>query len=314
MNTQDQSGRSESHLTKTPSREREVSVLSGWLMLPVNLGLVGLGIFLFIRSIYEVEALGQSFPVLKFVAGILILVLGILFFIGHFTLQPNQARVLILFGAYHGTVKKSGFHWANPFYSKGTKVSLRAHNFSTEKVKVNDKRGNPIEIGAVVVWRVQDTAQATFDVEDYEEYVDVQSESAVRHLASSYAYDQGEEDEITLRSNADEVSATLKEELQDRLSKAGVIVEEARLTHLAYAPEIAQAMLRRQQAEAIIAARTKIVHGAVSMVEMALHDLTEKKVVEFDDERRAAMVSNLLVVLCGESEVTPVVNTGTLYA
>jgi regulator of protease activity HflC (stomatin/prohibitin superfamily) len=166
----------------------------------------------------------------------------------------------------------------------------------------------------VVVWRVRDTAQATFDVEDYEEYVDVQSESAVRHLAGTYAYDQGEVEEPTLRSNADEISTTLKAELQERLAKAGVVVEEARLTHLAYAPEIAQAMLRRQQAEAIIAARKKIVHGAVSMVEMALQDLAEKEVVQLDEERKAAMVSNLLVVLCGESDVTPVVNTGTLYA
>lgn len=299
---------------KSPSREHEVTAVNGWIMLIVNLALVALGPFLFVRSIYEVEALHRSFPAIKFVAGILCLILGIIFLIGHFTLQPNQSRVQILFGAYHGTVKKSGFHWANPFYSKRTKVSLRSHNFSTDKVKVNDKRGNPIEIGAVVVWRVHDTAQAVFDVEDYQEYVDVQSESAVRHLAGSYAYDQGEEDEVTLRSSADEVAATLMEELQQRLAKAGVTVEEARITHLAYAPEIAQAMLRRQQAEAIIAARTKIVHGAVSMVEMALEDLDRKNVVKLDDERRASMVSNLLVVLCGESEVTPVVNTGTLYS
>jgi regulator of protease activity HflC (stomatin/prohibitin superfamily) len=178
---------------------------------------------------------------------------------------------------------------------------------------VNDKQGNPIEIAAVVVWRVHDTAQATFDVEDFENYVRVQSESAIRHLASSYSYDHGEKDEVTLRSGVDEVSLSLKAELQARLDKAGVQIEEARLTHLAYAPEIAQAMLRRQQAEAVIAARQKIVHGAVSMVEMALKELAEKHVVQLDDERRAAMVSNLMVVLCGESEVHPVVNTGTLY-
>lgn len=311
MNTQDQINQTAS--AKSPSVEREVGALSGWPMLAINIALVVLGPSLVVRSIYELEALHQSFPAMKFIAGIVFLVLGIMMLIGHFTLQPNQARVQILFGAYHGTVKKSGFHWANPFYSKMSKVSLRSHNFSTDKVKVNDKNGNPIEIGAVVVWRVKNTAQAKFDVEDYQEYVDVQSESAVRHLASSYAYDQGEGDEITLRSNADEVAVTLKEELQRRLSKAGVVVEEARITHLAYAPEIAQVMLRRQQAEAIIAARKKIVHGAVSMVEMALDDLSAKKVVEFDDERRMAMVSNLLVVLCGESDVTPVVNTGTLY-
>lgn len=295
------------------SQESEVSVLSGWMMLGINLGSLLLAIYLLVTSIVQ-AAQTQQFPVARFVTAILLLLLAILFLTGHFTLQPNQARVLILFGAYKGTVRTSGFHWANPFYANGTKVSLRAHNFNTEKLKVNDKRGNPIEIAAVVVWRVKDTAQASFDVEDYQEYVDVQSESAVRHLAGSYAYDQGEEDEITLRSDADEVSATLKTELQERLAKAGVVVEEARLTHLAYAPEIAQAMLRRQQAEAIIAARKKIVHGAVSMVEMALQDLAAKEVVALDEERKASMVSNLLVVLCAESEVTPVVNTGTLYS
>ena len=176
---------------KVPSREHEVSAINGWIMLVINLALIVTGAFLFVRSIYEAEALRQGFPVVKFVAGIVCEFLGVIFLIGHFTLQPNQARVQILFGAYHGTIRKSGFHWANPFYSKRTKVSLRSHNFSTEKVKVNDKRGNPIEIGAVVVWRVHETAQAMFDVEDYQEYVDVQSESAVRHLAGSYAYDQG---------------------------------------------------------------------------------------------------------------------------
>jgi regulator of protease activity HflC (stomatin/prohibitin superfamily) len=193
------------------------------------------------------------------------------------------------------------------------KVSLRVRNFSSETLKVNDKRGNPVEIAAVVVWRVQDTAQAMFDVQDFENYVRVQSESALRHLASLYAYDQGDVDEVTLLSGVDEVSLALKKELQVRLAKAGVEVDEARLTHLAYAPEIAQAMLRRQQAEAVIAARQKIVHGAVSMVDMALKDLANKHVVELDDERKAAMVSNLMVVLCGDSEVHPVVNTGSLY-
>jgi regulator of protease activity HflC (stomatin/prohibitin superfamily) len=186
-------------------------------------------------------------------------------------------------------------------------------NLLSDRLKVNDKRGNPIEIAAVIVWRVHDTAQAVFDVDDYENYVRIQSESAIRHLASGYAYDHGEEHEVTLQSGVDEVSEALRKELQIRLNKAGVEVEEARLTHLAYAPEIAQAMLRRQQAEAVIAARQKIVHGAVSMVDMALKDLAEKRVVTLDDERKAAMVSNLMVVLCGESEVHPVVNTGTLY-
>jgi regulator of protease activity HflC (stomatin/prohibitin superfamily) len=251
--------------------------------------------------------------VLALVGSITTVVVGIVFLCGHFTLQPNEARVLILFGDYQGTVRKSGFHWTNPFNSK-LRVSLRSRNLEGARLKVNDKNGNPIEIAAVVVWRVNETAQAIFDVQSYEEYVRVQSESAVRHLANSYAYDHGEEGEITLRSGVDEVSLALRDELHLRLAKAGVEVEEARLTHLAYAPEIAGAMLRRQQAEAIIAARQKIVHGAVSMVEMALNDLTNKQVVELDNERKAAMVSNLLVVLCGEHDATPVINTGTLYA
>jgi regulator of protease activity HflC (stomatin/prohibitin superfamily) len=294
------------------SKEREVSVMNGWLMLLVNLALIIGGVVWVVR--FAMQAAQHDSPHwLQLVAGLLVAILGIISSIGHFTLQPNQARVLLLFGAYKGTVRTSGFHWANPFYSRETRISLRSHNLNNEKLKVNDKRGNPIEIAAVVVWRIADTAQACFDVVDYEKYVMIQSESAVRHLASSYAYDHGEENEVTLRSGGDEVAVTLKKELQERLGKAGVLVEEARITHLAYAPEIAQVMLRRQQAEAVIAARQKIVHGAVSMVEMALRELAEKNVVKLDDERRAAMVSNLLVVLCGEAEVTPVVNTGTLY-
>lgn len=323
------------------SREHEVSAASGWLMLPVVLTLIVGSVVLFIYSIAAgVNATGQPYFWLMGLAA-LTEILGIILSVGLFTLQPNEARVLILFGAYKGTVRRSGFHWANPFYSNGPrpqglaaagksvgdagngtttrrgparhKVSLRARTFNGEKLKVNDKRGNPIEIGAVVVWRVNDTAQATFDVDDYEGYVRTQSESALRHLASCYAYDHGEDNEITLRSNVQDVSQALQVELHERLQKAGVLVEEARLTHLAYAPEIAQAMLRRQQAEAVIAARQKIVHGAVSMVEMALRELAEKQVLNLDDERKAAMVSNLLVVLCGEAEVTPVMNTGTLY-
>lgn len=261
---------------------------------------------------------------------------------GFFTLQPNEARVLVLFGSYKGTVRDSGFHWSNPFYSNGpartaaamaaaaskkegiaaildsktlgrNKISLRARTLNGDTLKVNDKRGNPIEIAAVVVWRVADTAQAMFDVDDYEKYVRTQSESALRHLASLYSYDDADGSDTTLRANVDEVSTALRAELQERLAKAGVVVDEARLTHLAYAPEIAQVMLRSQQAEAVIAARQKIVHGAVSMVEMALKQLADMSVVSLDDERRAAMVSNLMVVLCSESEVHPVVNTGTLY-
>lgn len=232
---------------------------------------------------------------------------------GFFTLQPNEAAVLILFGEYRGTVKKSGWHWGNPFYTK-KKVSLRSRNLNGERLKVNDQMGNPIEIAAVVVWHVDNTVEALFEVDNYIEYVKTQSESAIRHLAGMYPYDVTEEsDEISLRGSSNEVAEALKNELQERLAKAGVVVEEARLSHLAYAPEIAAAMLQRQQAAAIIAARQKIVEGAVGMVHMALHKLSEQDVVELDEERKAAMVSNLLVVLCGEKAAQPIINTGTLY-
>jgi regulator of protease activity HflC (stomatin/prohibitin superfamily) len=329
----------------TAAHEQVVRVQNGWVMLVLLLAAVLADIGLMVFSIKDgVETTGEPhFGLL--LPSILAVPMLIILMTGLFTLQPNQARVLVLFGAYKGTVRTAGFHWGNPFYSRGpqsassfqariaaakgiatappadqktlgmNKISLRARTLNGDKLKVNDKRGNPIEIAAVVVWRVEDTAQAMFDVDNYQNYVPIQSESALRHLASLYAYDHSEEDtEITLRSNVDEVSKSLRDELQERLGKAGVIVDEARLTHLAYAPEIAQAMLRRQQAEAVIAARTKIVQGAVSMVDMALKELAEKSVVQLDDERRAAMVSNLMVVLCGESEVHPVVNTGTLYA
>jgi regulator of protease activity HflC (stomatin/prohibitin superfamily) len=247
----------------------------------------------------------------------LLLVVAVLVLAGLFTLQPREAAILQLFGDYRGTNRTPGLRWTNPFYSR-RKVSLRARNLTGERLKVNDKRGNPIEIAAVVVWHVEDTAKAAFDVDAYETFVHVQSEAAVRHLASSFAYDRDETAagaaEPTLLGSGDVVAQALVGELQERLAKAGVVVEEARLTHLAYAPEIAQVMLRRQQAEAIIAARQKIVHGAVSMVEMALAELSAKRVVELDDERRAAMVSNLMTVLCAESEVQPVINTGTLYS
>lgn len=295
-----------------PSREVKVAVFNGWLMLIVNLTmLLGSLVWLILQL---VAAAQDNTPpnVYAMIGSILLIGLAGVLLGGHFTLQPNEARVLILFGAYHGTVRTSGFHWTNPFNQK-LRISLRARNLNGDKLKVNDKRGNPIEIAAVVVWRVRDTAQAFFDVDRYEEYVRIQSESAVRHLARSFAYDHGEENEITLQSGVGEVSANLQAELQERLAKAGVAVEEARLTHLAYAPEIASAMLRRQQAEAVIAARQKIVHGAVSMVDMALKELAEKDVIHLDEERKAAMVSNLLVVLCGEAEVHPVVNAGTLY-
>jgi regulator of protease activity HflC (stomatin/prohibitin superfamily) len=299
-------------LSRPASRERDVAVTSGWLMLPVVLVLLAAGLA---ATIYGASNGNPPLVIL----GIVLLVVFFISLAGFFTLQPNEARVLVLFGDYKGTVRKEGFHFGNPFYSNGAnwygrmKISLRSRNLNGERLKVNDKQGNPIEIAAVVVWRVQDTAQAMFDVNDYEEYVHIQSESAVRHLGSQYAYDHGEEHEITLRSGVDEVSEALQAELQIRLAPAGVVVEEARLTHLAYAPEVAQAMLRRQQAEAVLAARQKIVQGAVSMVEMALTDLARRGVVELDAERKAAMVSNLMVVLCSDSEAKPVINTGTLY-
>jgi hypothetical protein len=238
-------------------------------------------------------------------------------FKGFFTLQPKEAAVLTLFGAYRGTVKESGLRWTNPFFSRN-KISVRTRNLTGDTLKVNDKRGNPVEIAAAVVWQVEDTAQAVYEVDDYERYVQVQAETALRHLASRYAYDSGDTDtnehrEPTLRGSIDEVGEALMEELQARFSAAGVAVRDAKLTHLAYAPEIAQVMLRRQQAEAIISARTKIVHGAVSMVEAALNSLSERGIVNLDDERKAAMVSNLLVVLCSDKDAQPIINTGTLY-
>ena len=332
---------------KLASNERETTAVNGWVMLVVNIALFLGALAWLISTIVNAAKVNNPSLLLWMIPAFLLEILAVILLCGHFTLQPNEARVLILFGAYKGTVRTSGFWWANPFYSRSrgrvpvasgsvsseklkgaatqtqienllhralpTKISLRARNFNSEKLKVNDKRGNPIEIAAVIVWRVEDTAKAAFDVDDFESYVHIQSESAIRHIASLYAYDRGEEHEPTLRESADEVAAGLKKELQERLEKAGVVVGEARLTHLAYAPEIAQAMLRRQQAEAVIAARQKIVHGAVSMVDMALRELAEKNVVKLDDERKASMVSNLLVVLCGEAEVTPVINTGTLY-
>jgi regulator of protease activity HflC (stomatin/prohibitin superfamily) len=332
------------------SKEKEIKAMSGWPMLAAVIAIFVVSVVLFILAGVwgDSGSVGGAGIWTLIIIGIVLFTLGCFLSPGFFSLEPNETRVLVLFGRYKGTVRQGGFHWANPFYSNGPtvkmtdarsvdaaaavaaatkkgnsggapkkypryKVSVRARTLNMQKLKVNDRRGNPVEIAAVVVWRVQDTAQAVFHVENFERYVETQSETALRHLASSYAYDHGEENEITLRSNVDEVSQALKAELGERLSRAGVIVEEARLTHLAYAPEIAQAMLRRQQAEAVIDARQKIVHGAVSMVDMALRDLAEKGVVELDSERKAAMVSNLMVVLCGESEVHPVVNTGTLY-
>ena len=291
--------------------------VSGWVMLPTLIAAFVALAYVFYRFAYAASQVPhRTVPVAEIwgmvVCG-LVLAVFVILACGFFTLQPNEATVLLLFGSYKGTVRESGFHWANPFYHK-IKLSLRTRNFNTEKLKVNDLRGNPTDIAAVVVWRVHNTAQATFDIQDYSNYVHIQSEAALRHLASRYPYDTNVDNELSLRGSMDEVSRALQEELQERLGKAGVIVEEARLSHLAYAAEIAGAMLRRQQAEAIIAARKRIVEGAVGMVEMALEKLEAKKTVLLDDERKAAMVSNLLVVLCGEQAAQPVVNAGTLYS
>jgi len=235
---------------------------------------------------------------------------------GLYTLQPNEAAIVTLFGQYSGTDRAEGLRWANPFFIK-RRISLRARNLNSPALKVNDKRGNPVEIGAVIIWRVEDTAKARFEVDDVDLYVKLQSEAALRHVASLYAYDEADSDdpgEITLRGGLDDVALALKTELSARFSSAGVTVTDARLTHLAYAPEIAQVMLRRQQAEAVISARHKIVQGAVAMVEAALTALSERNVVVLDDERKAAMVSNLLVVLCGDKDTQPIINAGTLYS
>jgi regulator of protease activity HflC (stomatin/prohibitin superfamily) len=287
------------------SQERNASTMSGYPMLLVallTLVAIGLGIAL----------IGRKDDVL----GAALLVLGVLAFtfvlIGFYLLQPNQAAAMLLFGDYKGTDRTTGLRWRLPWLTR-TKISTRIHNITSDRVKVNDLRGNPVEIATNVVWRVTDTAQALFDVANYMEFVEIQIESAVRAIGARYPYDDIEHKELTLRGDADVVSGELERELQDRVARAGITVDECRLTHLAYAQEIAQAMLRRQQAEAVIAARQKIVIGAVSMVENALQLLSEKGVVELDDERRAAMVSNLMVVLCSERDTQPVVNAGSLY-
>ena len=254
--------------------------------------------------------LAQSVPGL--VVSVLASLIVLIMWAGLFMIHPNEAKVLQLFGKYVGTAHDPGLKWANPFFAK-TAVSTRVRNFESSKLKVNDSNGSPIEIAAVVVWKVFDTAEALFEVDDYEEFVQIQSESALRNLSTTFPYEPHEGEGLALRSNPVEIAQALREEIQDRLEQAGVTVIEARISHLAYAPEIANAMLRRQQASAIIAARTQIVKGAVSMVDMALDELRENHVVELDEERKAAMVSNLLVVLCGEEGAQPVLNTGTLY-
>jgi len=287
------------HLT----HERPGGGVNGGLMLLVFLALIAGAIFLLSHS--------QASP-LPGITGVVCIVLAVFTALGFYSLQPNQAVAITLFGDYKGTDRKSGLRWILFWYGR-RKISLRVRNVTSEMLKVNDKKGNPIEIAANVVWRVTDSAQALFDVDDYKAFVNIQIETALREVSRHYAYDHGEEDEPTLRNDAEAVSERLRDDLQTRTAVAGVSVDETHLMHLAYAPEIAGAMLRRQQAEAVIAARRTIVTGAVSMVETALQQLSERSVVELDEERKAAMVSNLLVILCGDRDAQPVVNTGSLY-
>jgi len=302
---------SDSHLPINASRERLASARSGYVMLAVFLVLLA-ATFASIASLASSADPGPG-TITAFLAFVLpAVIVQVLILSGFYMIQPNQAAAVTLFGSYRGTDRIAGLRWVWPWMAK-TKISVRSNNVVSEKLKVNDLRGNPIEIATNVVWRVADTAQALYDVDDYKTFVNVQIESAVRSIGSRYAYDDVEDAEITLRGSHTQVNAELRTELIERLQVAGLTVDECGLTHLAYAPEIAGAMLRRQQAEAVIGARRKLVEGAVSMVEMALAQLSEKNVVELDDERRAAMVSNLMVVLCGEREAQPVLNAGTLY-
>jgi regulator of protease activity HflC (stomatin/prohibitin superfamily) len=287
--------------------EKQFFPLSGWLMLMIAVIIIPIGIYMGIQV--------EQHRNIWMIIGLILLTVAFVFITsGFIAVEPNSSRVLNLFGKYVGSVKTNGFFWVNPFFTK-KKLSLRAVNFDTETMKVNDKHGNPIMIGAVVVWRVSDTFKATFEVDSYSEFVHTQSEAAIRKLAGAFAYDNLEDEnaEITLRSSSGEVSEMLEDEISQRLAMAGITVIEARISHLAYATEIASAMLQRQQATAIIAARSKIVEGAVGMVEMALDMLSKRGVVTLDDDKKAAMVSNLLVVLCGERAASPVLNTGTLH-
>jgi regulator of protease activity HflC (stomatin/prohibitin superfamily) len=286
-------------------REREYTALPGLPVAIVLLALIVLSAFEIVNGIR-----GES---LLLIAGAaLVLLLSIFLLTGLIVVNPNEAKVLQFFGRYAGTIKQPGLRWANPLYTK-KRISQRIRNFESAHLKVNDNEGNPIEIAAVVVWRVVDTAEAVFEVDDYNNYVKVQTEAALRNLATSYTYDTHDDTQMSLRANTAEIAEHMKKEIQDRLATAGVEVMEARISHLAYAQEIAQAMLQRQQAGAIIAARSRIVEGAVGMVEMALELLSKRDIVEFDNDRKAAMVSNLLVVLCGERATQPVINTGTIY-
>jgi regulator of protease activity HflC (stomatin/prohibitin superfamily) len=288
------------------STERPASTVNGILMLLIGMSLLIAG---------AVGVAQDPDSALRVVAGLSAATVGLLLLCGLYSLQPNEGMAIMLFGAYRGTDRKTGLRWVLPWYSR-KKISLRVRNLTSDKLKVNDRRGSPIEIAANVVWRVQDSAQALFDVDDYQAFVNIQVDTALRDIASHYAYDHGDETdvpELTLRADAEDVAGRLREELVGRVSVAGVAIDEARLAHLAYAPEIAGAMLKRQQAEAVLSARRLIVKGAVGMVESALADLNERGVVDLDEDRKAAMVSNLLVVLCADREAQPVVNTGTLY-
>jgi regulator of protease activity HflC (stomatin/prohibitin superfamily) len=285
--------------------EKPANKLNGYLMLFLSIAIMALSIYLLIVGI-DVDDAQILWVVIP------LMIISFLMLSGFIVVQPNDSRVLILFGKYTGTVRQSGFYWVNPFTSK-KHVSLRIRNFNSEKIKVNDLHGNPIEIAAVIVWRVVDSARAIFDVQNYEQFVAIQAETAIRTLASEYPYDTNEGEKESLRSSPTEVAENLQKELQTRLEVAGVTIVEARITHLAYAQEIAQAMLRRQQAQAIVAARFKIVEGAVGMVQQALQDLSDKNIVKLDEEKKAQMVNNLMVALVADHEAMPVINTGTLY-
>lgn len=300
---------SEEHTPMVRSRESAARGFNGFLMLAVTLVLTGVSGWGIPNGIWQIDAGGSAWLLLAAIFG---LFTSLFLWIGFYMIQPNQGAVITLFGEYRGTDRTEGLRWVWPWMGK-KKVSVRAHNIHSERIKINDKRGNPVDIACNVVWRVKDTAQAVFDVDDYKEFVNIQIEAGLRTVGARHPYDDFEENETTLRGSPDVVNSELQAEFNERLAPAGVVVDEASLTHLAYASEIAGAMLRRQQAEAVIAARAKLVMGAVSMVEMALEKLSADDIVHLDDERRAAMVSNLMVVLCGERDVNPVVNAGSLY-
>ncbi|HEY8976746.1 MAG TPA: SPFH domain-containing protein [Burkholderiaceae bacterium] len=311
--TSNLASRGASQPTRIEYSERRLTSMNGYAMFVLAVVLAVVALTCFVRIAEDMAA--ETVLLAHVLPGVLCVLVTAAIGAGLYTLQPNEAAIMTLFGQYAGTDRAEGLRWANPFLVK-RRISLRARNLNSPALKVNDRRGNPVEIGAVIIWRVEDTAKARFEVDDVDLYVKLQSEAALRHVASLYAYDEADSEdanEVTLRGGLDAVAAALIDELTARFASAGVVVSDARLTHLAYAPEIAQVMLRRQQAEAVISARHKIVQGAVAMVESALTALSERNVVALDDERKAAMVSNLLVVLCGDNEAQPIINAGTLY-